>query len=332
MLQKENFEIFTTKVYHQLIDRQRLGAALQLIHSHPQFKLVSGEVAEIEADYQRMCDFMLSGYADEHRQTLYYQLLHRAFAVTQRLALSDWLNHPYLRGYAIIADGINLDVEQMRDDLQQFVQELALLQLENNHDGDEHAKSIYRAHHTLMQRLFITLCFSSQWTHHLGQKIADLLCSPTIEENDGIQLTSAITLGATNVADPEKLLALLHIYRQSTSMRLKQRALVGWMCALMNFPLDFFPEVKDVLNNVLNQTDTPADVSELIIQMMFCLSTDTESKQLHDEMMPHILKVQQDLQDNAFGINIHDEESLDELLHPDKEEKRAEELEKTSTI
>lgn len=329
MLQKENFEIFTTKVYHQLIDRQRLGAALQLIHSHPQFTLVSGEVAEIEADYQRMCDFMLSGYADEHRQTLYYQLLHRAFAVTQRLALSDWLNHPYLRGYAIIADGINLDVEQMRDDLQQFVQELALLQLENNHDGDEHAKSIYRAHHTLMQRLFITLCFSSQWAHHLGQKIADLLCSPTIEENDGIQLTSAITLGATNVADPEKLLALLHIYRQSTSMRLKQRALVGWMCALMNFPLDFFPEVKDVLNNVLNQTGTPADVSELIIQMMFCLSTDTESKQLHDEMMPHILKVQQDLQDNAFGINIHDEESLDELLHPDKEEKRAEELEKT---
>lgn len=115
MLQKENFEIFTTKVYHQLIDRQRLGAALQLIHSHPQFTLVSGEVAEIEADYQRMCDFMLSGYADEHRQTLYYQLLHRAFAVTQRLALSDWLNHPYLRGYAIIADGINLDVEQMRE-------------------------------------------------------------------------------------------------------------------------------------------------------------------------------------------------------------------------
>lgn len=97
------------------------------------------------------------------------------------------------------------------------------------------------------------------------------------------------------------------------------------------FPLDFFPEVKDVLNNVLNQTGTPADVSELIIQMMFCLSTDTESKQLHDEMMPHILKVQQDLQDNAFGINIHDEESLDELLHPDKEEKRAEELEKPST-
>lgn len=91
---------------------------------------------------------MLSGYADEHRQTLYYQLLHRAFAVTQRLALSDWLNHPYLRGYAIIADGINLDVEQMRDDLQQFVQELALLQLENNHDGDEHAKaSIVRITH-----------------------------------------------------------------------------------------------------------------------------------------------------------------------------------------
>lgn len=328
MLQQENFEIFTAKVYHQLITRQQLGTALQLIHNHPQFALVSGEVVEIEADYHRMCDFMLSGYADEHRQALYRKLLHRAYSVTQRLALYDWLNHPYLRGYAIVADSISLDVEQMRDNLQQFVQDLALLQLENDQNEDDHARTIYRAHHTLMQRLFIAICFSRQWPHDLGRQIADLFCSPTIEENDGIQLTSAITLGATNVADPEKLIALLDIYRKATSTRLKQRALVGWMSALENFPLDFFPQVKEILTQVLNMPDTPADVSEFIIQVMFCLSTDTESKQLHDEMMPHILKVQQDLQDNAFGINLHNDDSLDDLLHPDKEEKRAEELEK----
>lgn len=328
MLQKENYELFNTKVYHQLIDRQQLGAALQLIHNHPQFTLVSGEVAEIEADYHRMCDFMFAGYADEHRQSLYHRLLHRTYAVTQRLTLCDWLSHPYLRGYAIVADGISLNVDQIRDNLQQFVQDLALLQLENNKDKDGHARDIYRAHHTLMQRLFIIICFSQQWPRNFGKQIADLFCSPTIEENDSLQLISAVTLSATNIGDPEKIIALLNVYRQAPSMRIKQRALVGWMSALKDFPLDFFPEVKDTLTEILNIPETPADVSEFIIQVMFCLATDMESKQLHDEMMPHILKVQQDLQDNAFGINIHDEESLDDLLHPDKEEKRAEELEK----
>ncbi len=287
----------------------------------------AGQLDEIENDYVLMRDFMLKGYQDDRRPQLYHSLLCRLYRFLGDLELAyRRVNDASMTSRRLSEPPVDLDGTRRR--LEAFVSDVALLSLEPEDTRAAKQQEIYAEHHQYVQTLFEDLVFSPQWSHDFAQQMTALVLSPTIDTADAQVMVTAMMLSAMNIVDPEKLLAMLQIYSQATDVKVRQRALVGWVFALDDDTPELFSQIGEQVHHLLDHQMVRHEMQELQMQVVYCQNSERDNARLQHDIMPTLLK-NQNLEITRFGIREKMEDPLQDILHPDADDRKMEELEQS---
>lgn len=290
------------------------------LYGHETFEAISN-------DHRLMLDYMLRGFKDSQREVLYEQLLKRLYRLVADLEIS-WRckNNPVYQLAFQRADHLNLSPSFVREVLERFVGDVAMLSLDAEEVARAKQKELYGRHQTFIERLFCSLAVACQWTKDEADDFGRIILSPTVDINDALLMTSAITLSAIEQFDLSKTLLLARIYQESREAQVRQRALVGFMLSLKSSKL-FDKELTDCLVKLYQQTDFAMTLLEMQMQLFDCLNAERDSEKMENEIMPSIVK-NSPLRATRFGIEEIEPDTLEEILHPDAADKANAEVEK----
>ena len=317
-----------------IICRNKLGNSIDAMEnyilSHP--SLPGQDVFyEIKSDYHLMVDYFKRGYADPQRVKVYSQLLKRLYVFATNTVLYNQIQlNSYLQGVYQRPRQLRNDwsVQSIKKLLESYVTDSALLELEPQHVAAEKSKELNRQHLNLMHDIFDYILTSNLWNDSLYDAFLDLLLSPTIDVNDQLLLVSAIMMSSLNVFDINKFKVLTSLYQQTTDVRLRQRALVGWVFSLDIQKEVVYPEMKQIVYDLCHDEDCLQELTELQMQLFFCIDIDNDQRTIQNEIIPNLmngghLKISQN------GLVETDEDTLEDILHPEESERNMEKMEKS---
>ena len=161
---------------------------------------------------------------------LYEKLLHRMYVLYANVAAkARILQSPLLASLLMKVHMSPRDwsIQVVREQLESFVSDIAMLDLEPKHTAHERRKNLHRQHHQLLSGLFAYILTADLWSDGQGEEIEQLLLSPTVDSFDQQVIISAITLAAINCYDMVKFRTLIHVYQQATDQYVRQCALVA---------------------------------------------------------------------------------------------------------
>jgi tetratricopeptide (TPR) repeat protein len=315
-----------------LTSQYDVGRALSIIkpyiYAHP-IKNINNDFDDIEADYHLMKNFMLKGYKDPKRDGVYSRLVRQLYelcnnAIVQEMIIgTNTYSDAFGQSRSFIAD--QTSVTQM---LESFVQDVALISLDNGENNKEKLYSIYSNHQAFIHKFFCAILVSRQWKDSECDFISQLLLSPTIEINDACIIISSITLSAINVFDFNKFKTLSCIYLNAIDEKLKQRALVGIMLTLPNGEENIYHELKDIISDIIADKNAQKEILELQLQFFYCLNADADARKIRSDIMPNIIK-NNNLTITRAGIMEKDEDPMNDILDPGAADKAMEDVEKS---
>lgn len=289
--------------------------------------LLPSSLESINDSYQLMCDYLLKGFPDDHRESLYNQLLQRLYGLICDTILA--LNIKYDSSLASLVSSSSrqpINVSEIRTTLEGFVSDCAMLGLEPETTRAERTRQCYQKRHQFLCNTFIQILLSGQWNHDLASDMAQLLSSPTIDSVDAQTLTSAIMLNTFIVTDAEKVLALMYIFRHTSDEYVRRRAFVGWVFAVVAADYKLYPAVKQAVDKMLDDDNVCNDIMELQMQVIYCRNAEQDNETIRRDVMPTLLK-NQSFEISRFGIKEKDDDELEDILHPDEDDKRMEQIE-----
>ncbi len=332
-------KIDATTLCRQLADLQRqlasdlnvpraIAGLKALLADTPRLIANSG-IEQIEDDYRLMCNFMLKGFEDSHRDAIYHTMAAKLLTLLRNLLADTYrLQVPFFTSMAVADVGPCTDADAIRRTLEQHVQDVAMLSLDDSAQRDQHARQLHEAHFNSMRTLFNGIVLSHQWTADRAHAMATLLTSPTIDTADAQLLTSAIGVALLLVPDEFKVEALIDIYGTADDRRVRQRALVGWVFGVSCSDSTLAPGTTQKISSLLASPKVRKEVLQLQQQVLFCQNATRDQEALRNDIMPTIMK-NQPLGTTRFGLDERQDDNLDEMLHPDDEDRKMEELEES---
>ena len=323
-----NVDEILSSAINNLMDK-RLDVAIELLEQlYVQRPTLIGhsELEAVKNDYQLMVDYMERGFTDDKRASLYLSLLQRLYRVAADLEISWRCKNVIVYVDAFrISDHLNTSHDFIRSVLESFVSDVAMLSLLPEAERTEKAKDLYDRHQVFVNRLFNTLWTSCQWSDDDSEFYAGLMLSPMVDVVDQQLLVSAVTLGAMNQFDINKFKALTTVYQQSTDERVRQRALVGWVLSVFE-GMDIFPEQDEIIRKLCENKDTIRELYTLQIQFFYSQDTEKDNEKLQRDIMPYLVEGS-NITIGRLGIVEKEEDSLENILNQDAEDKRMEQME-----
>ena len=323
-----NVDEILSSAINNLMDK-RLDVAIELLEQlYVQRPTLIGhsELEAVKNDYQLMVDYMERGFTDDKRASLYLSLLQRLYRVAADLEISWRCKNVIVYVDAFrISDHLNTSHDFIRSVLESFVSDVAMLSLLPEAERTEKAKDLYDRHQAFVNRLFNTLWTSCQWSDDDCAFYTGLMLSPMVDVVDQQLLVSAVTLGAMNQFDINKFKALTTVYQQSTDERVRQRALVGWVLSVFE-GMDIFPEQDEIIRKLCENKDTIRELYTLQIQFFYSQDTEKDNEKLQRDIMPYLVEGS-NITIGRLGIVEKEEDSLENILNQDAEDKRMEQME-----
>lgn len=323
-----NVDEILSSAINNLMDK-RLDLAIDLLEQlYVQRPTLIGhsELEAVKNDYQLMVDYMERGFTDDKRASLYLSLLQRLYRVAADLEISWRCKNVIVYVDAFrISDHLNTSHDFIRSVLESFVSDVAMLSLLPEAERTEKAKDLYDRHQVFVNRLFNTLWTSCQWSDDDCAFYTGLMLSPMVDIVDQQLLVSAVTLGAMNQFDINKFKALTTVYQQSTDERVRQRALVGWVLSVFE-GMDIFPEQDEIIRKLCENKDTIRELYTLQIQFFYSQDTEKDNEKLQRDIMPYLVEGS-NITIGRLGIVEKEEDSLENILNQDAEDKRMEQME-----
>ena len=318
-----------------LLEERKLGAAISGLENvllvYPRLGNMDALLA-IKNDYSLMLQYWEQGFEDAQRETLYGQLLGRLYALTANLHTYKHMHEStfWLSIYQRPRQaGKDWSLGNVRQQLENFTSETALLELEEQPQRREQtAKTLYEQHLCLMQDLFGYILTSRLWTDGVTSAFESILLSPTVDAIDQQLLVSAIMLSAMQTFDINKFQLLMHVYRNATIEAVRQRALVGWVLALDEKKRRLYPELVQMMDEALADEHCCQELTELQMQMVYCMNAAEDQQTIRNEIMPEILNGSNMKVRNGSLIEM-DEDSLEDILHSDAAERNMEKMEQS---
>ena len=317
----------------RLTEERQLGRALNALEnyllSHPRLQGDTERFMALKNDFQLMTDYWQRGYNDPERENVYSQLLRRLYVLAtdimtrDSMAGSSFLTSLHSRPRQIRKDWTMANVRRQLED---FVSSVALLDLEPEDNRNERRKKVYQEHQLLMHDLFDYILTSRLWKDSLAEAFTDMLLSPTIDVNDQQLIVSAITLSALNAFGFNKFSVLMNVYLKTTDPSVRQRALVGWVLCMDSTKAWLYPEMAEMVNRACEDETCRNELTELQMQLYYCMDAEQDQKKIHDEIMPEILKGS-NIKITRHGLEEIDEDTLEDILHPDTAEHNMERME-----
>ena len=286
---------------------------------------------DLKVEYQLMEEHWIQGTEDPMRADLYQRLLQRLYVLVANISIHKHMNgSSYLQTIykGVRQEGRKWSMTSIKAEMENFVSEVALLSLEPEHKQQEKSKAIYQKHQQEMNALFNYVLTSHMWTDSVGQGMEEILLSPTVDTNDQQLLVSAITLSVMNRFDIVKFRTLTNVYVLSLDEHVKQRALVGWVLAIDDDWKKVYPEMKAIVNRLLEDEKVVDELTELQVQLIYTTDVQNDASTMRNEIMPDLLANNPVKFTNEGLVEVEDD-PMDDVLHPDAAEQRMEKLEET---
>ena len=317
----------------RLVVQHRLGQVVRELENfflgHPTHPY-SESFRTLASHYQLLAGYWLSGYEDADRERLFTDLLHQFYCLLARLAQHDCNKRSAFRLTLWMAAQrrSDLSAEGVRNSLEGFVSDLAMLSLEPEAQQAAKRANLYNRHQQLRGDLFNYIWTSELWQQADADAYRDMILSPTVDAVDQQLLVSAITMAALNVFDIYKFRVLAQVYSQATDEQLRQRALVGWVLVADADKVGLYPEIQDIIDTLCDDARCREELAELQMQLVFCIDADADSRRIRDEIMPDLLS-HSNMKITRNGIVEQEEDTLEEILHPDNAERNMEKMEES---
>ena len=282
----------------------------------------------VREDYNRMENYWQQGGDDPQRESLYLHLLQRVYVLYanvmhyHRMKASPYQNSLYTR---VRQGQRDWSLAAIRQEMEGFVSSVALLQLEPENKRTSKSEALYKDHQKQMNQLFEYVLTSRQWSDGVGSQFTEMLTSPTIDTIDQQLLIAAVTLSLLNQFDMAKFRMLTEVYRLSQDEAVRQRALVGWTLSVSDTYRQVYPEQRELIASLLESEEVCQELTELQIQLIYCLNEEKDSQTIQKEIMPDLLKNSSKMMSQEMGES--EDERLEEVLHPEVSEERMEHLE-----
>ena len=286
------------------------------------------KLAQVREDYLRMEQYWKLGGADPQREALYQHLLQRVYVLYanvmhyHRMKASPYQNSLYTR---VRQGQRDWSLTAIRQEMEDFVSNVAMLQLEPENKRAAKSEALYKNHQQQINQLFEYVLTSRQWSDSVGSQFAEMLTLPTIDTIDQQLLVAAVTLSLMNQFDMAKFRMLTEVYRLSHDEAVRQRALVGWTLSVSDTYRQVYPEQRELIAALLQSDEVCQELTELQIQLIYCLNEEKDSRTIQKEIMPELLKNSSKMM--AEDMENSEEERLEEVLHPEVSEERMERLE-----
>lgn len=323
-----------TEIFAHLKERNLSAAITELeaflsVHPH---QVNSDRLHAVHTDYQLMADYWKRGFKDPQLPSLYQTLLQRMYVlcanISKRYSIghSSFLSSVYLRIHMTARDW---SPQNIREELETFVSETAMLELEPENKREARRKELYQQHQHQMNILFDYICTSDIWTNGQASAMEEILISPTIDTNDQQLIISAVMLSALEYFDMAKFQTMVHVYERATDERVRQRALIGWVLTIdSQLAVSIYPEMIPMVEKLLEDERCCQELVELQKQIIFCINAEQDTRTIQKEIMPDLLKNQQ-FRMTRSGIEEMEEDPMEDILHPGEQERRLEQMEES---
>jgi hypothetical protein len=295
---------------------RRLGKAIALLDElyATYAGLIGGDqFVDIKGDYGLMTDYWKKGYTDPQRLELYERLLWRLYEVAANLKIKSRIDGSTLltlASHRLERARFDGSFASIKNRLENDVSSLALIELEPEHKREQKKAELYDGHCRYMNDLFDHIYTSYLWSGAQRQFFEEILHLPTIDTSDQQLLVSAITLSMMNVFDIQKFLVLTTVYAQSADELVRQRALVGWAFCVDDKKATLYGEMKDVVAELMGDERCRQELTELQMQLVYCMQADDDSQKIKNEIMPDLMKGS-NMQMTRRGLVELEESSLD---------------------
>lgn len=289
------------------------------------------KLSAIKVDYELMAEYWKRGAKDPEREQVYNQLLHRLYMLTMDLKTTQLYRSNSFWSYVYQRprkNSMEWGLTDARNKLEEFVSDLAMLDLDPEHVRQVKKKELNTEHQQYIYALYDYILTSTMWSDGVAGQFVDILTSPTIDTKDQQIIVSAITLSALKVFDVNKVLALMNVYHKSTDMRVRQRALVGWAITVDDDKKALYPEMQQAITEVCADENTCQELTELQMQLFFCKNTENDQRKIHDEIMPDIMNSGR-IKMTQKGLVEMEEDTLEDILHPEAAELDMEKMEQS---
>lgn len=302
----------------ELINGRRLKEAVTQLNSFL-FDLqnweLNNQLEQISTSYTYMLQYMRQGINDPERHRLYQKLLRdlREIAEQAHIQQLDRISSSYYHESRRNKAADSQSLEKTLQILESFNDDLAVSKLISN-DLD----SVLKRHEENQRIWFQHLWTSAQWTSKEEQTMQSALQDASLTDTDLALTVGAVTLSLTQCWDVRKMMWLIDVYEKKTPIIASQRALVGIILSLFLHPelQKFYPEVKDRLLLLNEQTPLDEDILQVYKQLLLCQETDNIDRQMREEILPEMLKNIKDMKDLKFNMEESDE---DDDFNPDWE-------------
>lgn len=318
----------------EMLCQRQLGAGIVALENYLLMGANQSSIEELSAikyDYQLMSDYWQRGVDDTHRAEVYGRLLHRLFALT-----SDFLTSQHYRENSYWQmlfqrprkPSADWALTSVKNRLENDVAELTMLELEPEHIRSAKQKALDTTHQQFLCDLFDYILTSFSWSDNVARSYEELLLSPTIDSHDQLLMASAVSMALLRTFDANKLLTLIHVYRQTTDIALRQRALVGWVLAIDSRYDTLYPKIRRQIVEICNDETSVQELTELQMQLFYCMDAENDERKIRDEIMPDIMNGSR-MKMTCRGLEEMDEDTLEEILHPEAAERDMEKMEQS---
>lgn len=322
----ENLKLFSEALRLLRASRltQALGVLRQYTSTHP-FALYSEELDGIEQSLSLMLQYMKSGSPDPMRATLYRQLTDKAQRLARNMRADYRRRHVdfYREAHARSMSG-SFSVERIRHEMETFVTDEAMLQLEPEERRDAMYGELHSRHFSFMQSLFFHIVCSDIWTDDYARDLTQVLLSLTVDGGDVQLVLSAVMLAAMNNFDLNKFRLLVSVSRHGNTEKMRQKALIGW--ALTMYDQSDATEQRALIAGALSEPHMADWLVNMQKQMLFCMDAEKDNATIQKDIMPTIIK-NSNLTASHLGITEKDDDPMQDILAPDAADKSAEQTE-----
>ena len=317
------------------IFKQQLSKALTLLENYlytystqPQ---ALEQLEQLKSDYGLMTDYWQKGFNDPQRTQLYGQLLRRLYVLTTNVAIRRGISSStYVKtAYTDARSGRkNWSPSGLYRDLEGFVSDMAMLDLEPEHTRQSRQSALYEVHQNMMVNVFDYIWTSRLWNDSVTEAFEDMVLSPTIATIDQQLIVSAITVSLINYFDFNKFRLLMRVYQQTLDEAVRQRALVGWVLGLDSQAAQLYTEVHELIAEAVSDERCRDELTELQMQMIYCLRAESDTRIIQHEIMPELIK-NNNIRITHNGIEEIEDDPMEDVLHPERSEQRMEKLEES---
>lgn len=313
------------------LNKNILGQSLRLtrsfVDSHP-YMMYDDELDGIERDYKLMLDYMKRGFNDPQRESIYINLTGRLYHFVSNLYLSYKVQAvPFYSEASRKSINQSFSNERIKNVLENFVTDIAMLSLEPEGVREQKSKEIYRQHNEFIQALFCYITVSRQWNDNDSVFFENMLLSPTIDSIDTQVIISALTLATMNSMDINKFNVLINVYQRSTDERIRQRALIGWIFSLSS-DIRINNRLKDIISDTLRNPDVVNELADLQKQIIFCMNAEQDNDKIQRDIMPELIK-NNNLNITRFGITEKEEDPMADVFDPGASDRAMEKMEES---